>query len=222
MTKSRILLTKDGSHTLYNSEVCETYHSGFGAIQESNHIFINNALVPAIKPYKGELRILEIGIGTGLNVLLTYQLMKKSNIMVSYVGFEPFPLSKDEVQKLNYFQILNIPKETFCLIHSEVNIEVRLSDRFVLTKHKSKIEEEELVNNYFDVVYFDAFSPNAQPELWTAELFRRVYNSMVVGGIFTTYSCKGSVKRSLKEVGFQIEKIPGPPGKREFLRGIKK
>ena len=144
MSKSRLQVTSDGSHTLYNEGVGETYHSSFGAIQESKHIFITGGLLPALNTNKKHLKILEVGTGTGLNVLLTFQISEKSNHEIEYMGFDPFPPFKNEVHKLNYPELLNIPKEVFYRIHSTVDEEINLSGSFVFTNNRTKIQEAEL------------------------------------------------------------------------------
>ena len=220
MTKSRLQITLDGSHTLFNTFVDETYHSSFGAIQESKHIFIKHGLAH-FKDNLKIVKILEVGTGTGLNVLLSYLWAEENNVGIEYEGFEPFPLQQYEVASLNYSELLSIKNEIFSLIHSNKNNEIELSNRFALKICKSQIQKAQLRDNYYNIVFFDAFSPVAQPELWTTKVFTKIFKSLASGGILTTYSCKGSVKRSMREAGFDIEKVPGPPGKREFLRATK-
>ncbi len=221
MMKDRIQITDDGSHTLYNENVGENYHSSFGAIQESKHIFIDAGLNTTIDKNIVDIKILEVGVGTGLNVLLAYLWSTNNNNTTEYHGYEPYTISKREVSLLNYSNQLQIDDETFLLIHKESNKLVNLSNYFSFITNEIPIENAKLPTEFYDVVFFDAFSPTAQPELWTPEIFSIIFTSMKKGGVLTTYSCKGSVKRALKEVGFKIEKLPGPPGKREFLRAWK-
>jgi len=221
MIISRIQKTDDGSHTLYNDKVGENYHSSFGAIQESKHIFIDAGLNTVTNKELDKVRILEVGIGTGLNILLAYLWGKVNNINIEYTGYEPYPITKNEVILLNYPEILKVDDRIFISIHENNGKIVNLSDRFLLSITEDQIQNAKLKANYFDVVFFDAFSPDSQPELWTPEVFKLLFSTMKIGGILTTYSCKGIVKRAMKEAGFKIEKLPGPPGKREFLRAVK-
>jgi tRNA U34 5-methylaminomethyl-2-thiouridine-forming methyltransferase MnmC len=222
MNNSRIQITDDGSHTLYNNKVGENYHSSFGAIQESKHIFIDSGLGTVVDKNLDSIRVLEIGIGTGLNILLTYLWGIENQISVEYLGYEPFPISKEEISLLNYSYLLKVDRELFLSIHENIGKSVNVSNSFLLTIVESEIQDSKLRDNYYDVVFFDAFSPDSQPELWTPEVFNLLFNAIKPTGVLTTYSCKGTVKRALKEAGFSIEKLPGPPGKREFLRAWKK
>ena len=221
MKKNRIQITDDGSHTLYSKDVGENYHSSFGAIQESKHIFIDAGLNITIDKKIIDVKILEVGVGTGLNVILAYLWSKDNNITTEYHGYEPYPISKEEVSLLNYSSQLQIDEKSFQLIHETSNKVVNLSEYFSLVTNEVLIQNAKLPTEFYDVVFFDAFSPTAQPELWTPKIFSKIFTSIKKDGVLTTYSCKGSVKRALKEVGFKIEKLPGPPGKREFLRAWK-
>jgi tRNA U34 5-methylaminomethyl-2-thiouridine-forming methyltransferase MnmC len=224
MTK-KIILTADGSSTIYVESLDECYHSVHGAIQESQHIFIQSGLhVEHIKEMQ-LISILEIGFGTGLNALLTYFSVHKTTQKVRYTGIEPYPISAEEIELLNYGDRLSFPyvEDVFKRFHSvEWEIPVFLSDHFVLTKRKISILDIALPFDVFDLVYFDAFSPDVQPELWSDAVFENIFNSMKPQGILLTYSTKGDVKRSLKRTGFHIEKLPGPVGKREILRAFKR
>jgi len=220
-SKSRLRITDDGSHTIYSDEAGENYHSSFGAIQESEHIFIGAGLNAVADKIQSKVRILEIGTGTGLNILLTYLWSEKNKIPVEYHGYEPFPIKKSEILKLNYPKQLNIDSSVLKSINNNEHGCLKLTEQFTLWKDKTTITEAALTSNYYNVVFFDAFSPEAQPEMWTPDIFTKIYLSLKAGGVLTTYSSKGSVKRALKESGFNIEKVPGPPGKREFLRAWK-
>ncbi len=221
MIINRIQKTDDGSHTLYSGEVGENYHSSFGAIQESRHIFIDAGLNTVISRGLDKVRILEVGIGTGLNVLLAYLWGNVDNTNIEYTGYEPYPITKKESIMLNYPTQLKVDNNLFISIHENIGKINNLSNSFILSIIKDQIQNAKLKANYFDIVFFDAFSPDAQPELWTPEVFKLLFSTMKAGGILTTYSCKGIVKRAMKEAGFKIEKLPGPPGKREFLRALK-
>ncbi len=222
MSKNKLQITGDGSHTLYSQRVGENYHSSFGAIQESIHIFIDAGLNTVVNRNLKQVNILEVGTGTGLNILLAYLWSEKNNIAVAYHGYEPYPISKEEVLLLNYPKQLTIDEDMFFSIHHKPNRIVNLSNKFSLLVNEDKIENAKLPPDFYDVVFFDAFSPDAQPEMWCPDIFTNIYRSLKYGGVLTTYSCKGTVKRSLKEAGFIVEKLPGPPGKREFLRAWKR
>jgi len=219
----QIAITEDGSHTLYNNTLGEHYHSTHGAIQESQHIFIEAGL-NALEKKSGSINILEIGFGTGLNALLTYQELETKAYKINYVAIEPFVLDKSIYTQLNYADLLNNKTllDIFIKMH-EIPCDVPhfISDNFILNKIEGKLQELELSENAFDLVYFDAFSPEIQPELWDKEIFKILYTSMKNNSILTTYSAKGIVKRALKSAGFEIENLPGPIGKRQIIRAKK-
>lgn len=217
----KAILTSDNSHTFFDKRTGEHYHSTFGAIQESEHIFIDAALEYKSQNSK-ELNILEIGFGTGLNALLSYKYANDNLINVNYFAIEAYPIEQNEAKLLNYPKLLNIEQEDFLEMHKNNEIKNKIGERFILQKQFAKLELVRFAKEQFDIVYFDAFSPEAQPELWTVDIFKMIFSSMKINGVFTTYSCKGDVKRALKSAGFQIEKLPGPPGKREFLRAEKR
>lgn len=216
----KIITTEDGSHTLFNKRFGEHYHSTFGAIQESSHIFIKGAL-DQFRDGQSSLNILEIGFGTGLNALLTLIWADKNGQQIHYQGLEAYPISLKTARSLNYFEKLRIDQDLFFKLHQTGDIPFILSDNFKFEKDIDTLENASFSMEKYDVIYFDAFSPDIQPELWTTEIFQKLFNSLKSGGVMTTYSCKGNVKRALKESGFRIEKLPGPPGKREFLRATK-
>lgn len=217
---SNPILTSDGSHTLFNKEIGEHYHSTFGAITESEHIFIQAGL-GAIPKKKKEINVLEIGLGTGLNALLALRWVERNNTVINYHAIEAFPLEQDIIKDLNYLEVLGMDQKYFHAIHSARNQERQISDKFRFSFTVVKLEDAIFPPNHFDVAFFDAFSPEVQPEMWTEPSFQKIFRSMKNGTVLTTYSCKGIVKRALKATGFQIEKLPGPPGKREFLRARK-
>ncbi len=219
----KMIITDDGSHTLFNTELKEHYHSTFGAIQESMHIFIEAGLKFQISNVE-KIKLLEVGFGTGLNALLSLNESLQSAVNIEYSGVEPFPVKDDLVKSLNYGEIIksDFLAVSFEQMHDfEWNKEVALSSGFKLKKINTKIELVDLPKDYFNLVYFDAFAPDVQSELWTKDVFKKLYESMIVGGVLVTYSVKGTVKRALKSAGFIIEKLPGPIGKREFLRASK-
>ena len=211
--------TADGSFTLFNPDFGEHYHSTFGAIQESEHIFIRAGLESFIGRHD-TIHVFEMGFGTGLNALLTFLQAEKTGQKIRYYGLEAFPISMETAKMLNYPEFLNADQKLFLKFHEPDNL-INISPEFTLVKETGTMEQTVLPDEHFDVVYFDAFSPEAQPELWTQEIFGKIYNAMKTGGVLTTYSCKGTVKRAMKAAGFQLEKLPGPPGKREFLRAMK-
>ncbi len=219
----KIIECDDGSHTLFREDLDEHYHSVFGAVSESRHIFIN-AGYKFLSPKFSEINVLEVGFGTGLNAFLTLLEAEKGQIRINYRGVETIKLSDEIISKLNYPELIHAEdaKDYFNSIHnSSWNKNTAISPYFHLHKIESKIEDSSLPDNYFDLVYFDAFAPDVQAELWTKEIFSKLYKSMKNESVLLTYSCKGDVKRALKSVGFSLEKLPGPKGKREFLRATK-
>lgn len=218
--KREIIQTSDGSTTIHLPEWNESYHSKHGAIQEAKHVFIKNGL--SLFEDKA-VSILEIGFGTGLNAFITYLESQKHQQRIHYVGIEAYPISSDEVLKMNYVSELNAEPERaiFELMHHcDWEEETSLSSNFQLTKRKQffdTISDE----NCFDLIYFDAFGYRVQPELWSTAIFERMYRSLKSSGILVTYAARGIVKRNLQEVGFTVEKLEGPPGKREMFRATK-
>ncbi len=217
--KTKLLITEDGSHTLYQPEIEESYHSTHGAIQESKFIFIDKAL--NYSP-KSEVSILEIGFGTGLNAILTYVNAIENKKIIHYTTFELFPIDKDLVTQLNFCKFeMDDYQTVFDEMHAmEWEVEQKLSPTFTMRKINADFCKTNLDGNY-DIVYFDAFSPEKQPEMWTLEQFKKIYASCNEGAILTTYCAKGYVRRNLINAGFTVERLPGPPGKREILRAIK-
>jgi tRNA U34 5-methylaminomethyl-2-thiouridine-forming methyltransferase MnmC len=216
-----IIITEDGSHTIAVPALNEHYHSVHGAISESKHIFIEAGLKPSIKD-KDIIHILEIGFGTGLNTFLTFLELQQKNIRCEYFAVELHPLPEEIFRKLNYAELLSIPFQTFLSFHESIwNENVLISENFILHKEHSSLQEAALKENYFDLVYFDAFGPDKQPDMWIDDVFRKISSSMKQNSILTTYSTKGNVKRILRSCGFSIEKLPGPAGKREMLRAKK-
>lgn len=213
-------ITNDGSSTLYASQYEQHYHSIHGAVNESMHVFIEAGL-QEIQRKKNTIHILEMGFGTGLNALLAY--VHKENSEIQYTTIEAQPVSLDTAQTLNYpTQIQHLKtKDFFIHLHETPwNKWVQLSPSFHIYKYHGLLEDFES-SDRFDVVFFDAFAPNAQPELWTPEIFQKIFDHCNDGAILTTYSAKGDVRRALQTAGFKVTKLPGPPGKREMLRGEK-
>ncbi|KJD35722.1 SAM-dependent methyltransferase [Tamlana sedimentorum] len=243
--KREIIITADGSTTIHIPEWNEQYHSKHGAIQEAYHVFIKHGLnffydeychselvseshpedvTPVIEASKNEnnsLSILEIGFGTGLNAFITLFEAEKLNLKIDYCGVEGYPIALNEAEKLNYAAEINESDKIFKEIHN-VSWEVAhdITPQFSLTKQEKffdTIEDE----NVFNIIYFDAFGARVQPELWTEAIFQKMYKALKENGVLVTYAAKGSVRRAMQAVGFLVEKLPGPPGKREMLRATK-
>jgi tRNA U34 5-methylaminomethyl-2-thiouridine-forming methyltransferase MnmC len=222
MSTSGIFETQDGSHSIFSEQYGVSYHSKYGAIQETRHVFIDAALRFKAVVQK-EIAILDIGFGTGLNALMTYLEAQKRNLTISYTAYEAFPIALDAVHQLNYIEQLNLSEEAsvFEQMHS-LNWEIPhpLDEHFTFIKHRQTFHQVNAIDA-FDIIYFDAFAPNAQPELWELDLMQKMYAALKPNGILVTYCAKGSVKRTLKAAGFQIEALKGPPGKREMTRAVK-
>lgn len=219
MRNPQLKITEDGSHTLYVPEIDECYHSTHGSVQESNLIFIHYGF---LESKEEEINILEIGFGTGLNAFLTLVEAEKLAKKVNYTALELYPVETSKAILLNYPELIeNSKRADFETLHTSTwNIEMEISPNFRLNKIKGDFTKTNF-SDKFDVIYFDAFSPEKQPEMWTPELFRKLYLCSSENAVLTTYCCKGEVKRAMKEAGFLIEKLPGPIGKREILRAKK-
>jgi tRNA U34 5-methylaminomethyl-2-thiouridine-forming methyltransferase MnmC len=235
MTNIERRVTNDGSHTLFLPDLGESYHSTHGAISESQHIYIeagfHYALERAKNVSRGTLRILEVGFGTGLNALMTQleceRLMSEdaplfSNFKVDYVALEPFPLPHKVLSKLNYAHIIGGKSAAvFSQLHSSpFSTSVQMGDSFVFTKWETPLENFNS-QTHFDLVYFDAFAPKYQPEMWTEYMFKHVFSLLNSGAILVTYSSKGDVRRALLSCGFDAERLPGPNGKQHMVRATK-
>lgn len=222
--KREIINTNDGSTTIYLEQWDEHYHSKHGAVQEAYHVFIKSGLYEWLSLNDSkELRILEIGFGTGLNAFITFLEHVKKGLNISYHGVEAYPVRAEEVALLNYVDQLSAQdfKATFSQMHNEDwDVDFNLDPSFTLRKRKQLFNS---INDHdaFDLVYFDAFGARVQPELWDVSMFDRMYKALDKNGILVTYAAKGSVRRAMQEVGFLVEKLPGPPGKREMLRAVK-
>jgi len=221
LDKKELKITEDGSHTLFLPGLDETYHSSHGAIQESRHVFIDAGL-RYLK--KRNINVLEIGFGTGLNAFLTLLETSKNELTINYSTLEAFPLELSLIKQLNYTSELNLEKnviDLFNILHEvEWEVSQSITNQFNLKKYKIKLDNY-ITNEKFDLIYFDAFAPQVQPEMWTLPVFEKMYECLNRNGVLVTYCAKGSVKRALKDVGFNIECIPGPPGKREMTRAHK-
>lgn len=220
--------TGDGSHTLLNTAMNETYHSRHGALRESEYVFIEKGLYYWMSQHEKEnhIRILEVGMGTGLNVILTIrEAMQHLALNFHYTTLEPYPLDEKTAEKLNYLRFL--PKiytlqAKFRELHACTwEKDYPLLDNFTLLKRMQKLEDMEALPSHFDLIYFDAFAPNKQAELWTPPILEKVAFMMKPSAVFVTYSAKGQLKRDLKALGLTVETLAGPPGKAEMVRATK-
>jgi tRNA U34 5-methylaminomethyl-2-thiouridine-forming methyltransferase MnmC len=219
---NELVLTSDGSHTLSSERYGVHYHSKYGAIQESKHVFLEAGLHFKMLG-RTSIDILEIGFGTGLNAFLTWLAANEKNWAVRYTTVEAYPVSQEVAAALNYPEILQQTDHRSVLqaMHDGAwGVPYPLGDTFLLTKLLQRFEEITF-SEAFDLIYFDAFAPGAQPELWGPEVLGAMYRALRPGGALTTYCAKGSVKRQFRDLGFEVQAIPGPPGKREMTRVIK-
>lgn len=214
----QIIISSDGSHTIYLPDLDETYHSSHGAIAESEHIYINHGLHTMQKP---NVKILEVGFGTGLNALLSYQYAKRSSLNINYDALEPFPLNRDIVSQLNYCEKLG-DRGIFQAMHDASNAKTEeLSQSFRFSIYLNTIQDFQPTKTY-DLIYFDAFAPSKQSEIWHLEIFQKLFLCLNVGGILMSYCASGQFKRDLKKSGFEIEILEGPPPKKQITRARKR
>ncbi|MDR3273189.1 MAG: tRNA (5-methylaminomethyl-2-thiouridine)(34)-methyltransferase MnmD [Flavobacteriaceae bacterium] len=222
MLKREIITTLEGTKTLYIPDWDESYHSHHGVLQESLHVFIDNGLNLIDLP---EISILEMGFGTGLNALLTLQKSIEKKLKINYFTLEKYPVTLEEVKKLNYGSILDWSEaeKYFHLIHETAwGHEMKINEFFHLTKFKNDFFDlKNLPIQNIDLVYYDVFGAKAQPELWEVEIFKQIYLKMNVNALLTTYSSKGSARRAMQEAGFEVEKKQGAKGKREMVNALK-
>jgi tRNA U34 5-methylaminomethyl-2-thiouridine-forming methyltransferase MnmC len=216
--KREIRITRDGSPTLYLPELDEHYHSTHGAVQEARHVFIENGLRTFTN--KDRITILEVGFGSGLNALLTcLDIQFNPKISIEYVGIESHPLNREELELLDYSAQIN--DSAYPIIMEKINttdwdLPVKITPNFNLVKTHSEIQKFAFYSQKFDLIYYDAFGPRAQSEMWEKSIFEPLYASLKENGILVTYCAQGQFKRNLKEIGFSVESRPGPPGKREM------
>ncbi|RZT00220.1 tRNA (5-methylaminomethyl-2-thiouridine)(34)-methyltransferase MnmD [Aquimarina brevivitae] len=222
--KREILITGDGSATIHLPDWNEQYHSKHGAIQEAKHVFIKHGFHYSTKRNTNTpLSILEIGFGTGLNAFITYLEANNNAVPIQYTGVEAYPVALKEIQQLHYAKQLDVAGEaaSFLAMHDAPwESPTSIGDNFSLTKRKQFFKD--IADEHcYDLIYFDAFGARVQPELWTVAIFKKMYIALKTQGVLVTYAAKGSVRRAMEEVGFTVERLPGPPGKREMLRALK-
>ncbi|WP_103070902.1 tRNA (5-methylaminomethyl-2-thiouridine)(34)-methyltransferase MnmD [Aquimarina sediminis] len=222
--RREIITTADGSKTIHLPELNEQYHSKHGAINEAKHVFIKSGLYHTLDIRSfNTIDILEIGFGTGLNAFITLLEGEKINQLINYVGVEAYPVAIEEALYMGYPEVLSIKEKesVFEDLHQSIWEQAeKITTNFVLTKRRQFFIDIEDKNS-FDLIYFDAFGARVQPELWTSAIFEKMYEALKKGGVLVTYAAKGSVRRAMQEVGFIVERLPGPPGKREMLRATK-
>ena len=218
-----IITTSDGSHSLLNTALNETYHSKHGALQESIHVFIKEGLDYFLqRKSQKDISILEVGFGTGLNALLTVQrALELPNNIIHYTSLETFPVPETIWSKLNYIDCVGLQEKFNQLHEAKWNEVVLISSNFNLRKLQTSLQQIDFTSE-FELIYFDAFAPNKQPQMWEIDVLRHVVNAMRADGIFVTYCAKGQLKRDLKSLGLDVETLPGPPGKKEMVRAVKK
>lgn len=226
--KRNIITTGDGSKTIHIEEWDEQYHSVHGAINEANHVYLKHGLLFFCSEFisesnNNEIAILEIGFGTGLNAFLTLIDAEKQNLNINYVGVEAYPVKAEEIEVLNYAELISPKhKSEFETLHkSNWEKQIDVSNNFKLKKEEKLFKDISSISE-FDIVYFDAFGARVQPELWTEDIFKKMYDALRPNGVLVTYSAKGSARRAMKAVGFDVERLDGPPNKRHMLRAIKR
>lgn len=223
MDATQIITTADGSHSLLNTQLNETYHSRHGAMRESLHVFIRQGLDYFMsKQDLKEVHILEVGFGTGLNALLALQSVLEKDYKIIYTSLEAYPINEEIWKQLNYTESSLAMKDFFNKLHEVPwNQTHPIHTRFLLRKENVMLQDADLKSDHFDLIFFDAFAPSKQPEMWEAPVIRKIALSMKTKGVFVTYCAKGQLKRDLRDAGLAVETLPGPPGKREMVRGTK-
>lgn len=222
-TELKIVITADGSNTIYNPQVGENYHSVNGALQESRHVFLDAGLKYFLEnhPLSNSASILEVGFGTGLNFLLTADYCIQQNIGLNYTGIEAYPLSKDMISQTGYRQYISevLWQKFIEGYENALTRSISLDDNSQLQiAHRQLLEYDSA--QLFDIIYFDAFAAAQQPEMWNDEAIGHTIKFLKSGGVFVTYAITGNLKRTLKALGCRIEKVPGAVGKREMLRAV--
>lgn len=218
----KIITTADGSHSLLNESLQETYHSVHGALRESKHVFIHEGMEHWLSIHrKDSMSILEVGFGTGLNAWLAWRFAKEQSVRLTYTAIESFPLEKSIWSQLNYVEDEG-DKPLFGLLHESAwNTTVAVDDTLSLYKMNTKLEDAGLKPDSADIIFYDAFAPSKQPDMWTLAMLQKTTTTLRKGGVFVTYCAKGQLKRDLKSLNFMMEALPGPPGKKEMVRATK-
>lgn len=218
----KVIDTTDGGKTLFSDVYRASYHSIHGAIEESLKVFIELGLQFVSANKKDKVKVFEMGFGSGLNALLSFQYASLNGFEIEYHGVEAHPLPQETIRELNYASLFAAPwNSNYQLLHSESWGQMHeMTDCGKWIKYPVKIQEFNH-DQHFNLIYFDAFAPDCQPELWTEEIFTKMYSLLADGGVLTTYCAKGSFKRTLKSVGFKVESHPGPARKREITRALK-
>jgi len=221
----KIIQTEDGSHSLYRPDIMESYHSFHGAMQESVHVYIKSGLDYFASKNKGAIQVFELGFGTGLNALLAWQWATENKREVIYTTIEPYPLDAVIWSQLNFAESLNSPEESkqvFEQIHllswGEFH---QITPYFKFQKIASTLQDFEIPASQFHVIFYDAFAPKKQSELWEEAALKKVFESLKPSGVLTTYCAQGQFQRTLASAGFQVERIAGPRGKKHMVRGLK-
>jgi len=217
----QLIVTDDGSHSIFVPALDEHYHSTHGAIQESEHVFIQSGL--ELCP-KQKITIFEVGFGTGLNAFLAFRYAQNKGCEIEYLTIEKYPLAQQEYETLNYAEIIDptLNEHFKYLHHCRWNQLVKIQPNFAIHKIEGDLRMVNIDSlPSFDLVFFDAFAPNKQSDLWNEEIYLKIYNQCNQGAMLVTYCSKGVVRRGLQQVGFRVERIPGPPGKKEMLKAIK-
>ena len=224
-----IITTKDGSHSLFSEKYEEIYHSGNGAIQEGKHVFINSGFQHALQvfnpPPDTAIKIFEVGFGTGLNALLTYIAAQHNKAKIHYETIERYPVAVEVIHQLNYSGLLEDDKyrDIFHAMHlCPWSVEHRIAPFFIFKKQEDSFLNFEIGSNVFHLIYFDAFAPENQPEMWSLIMMQKLHRALVPGGIMVSYCSKSAFRKTLIAAGFTVEKLAGPPGKREMVRAYKK
>ena len=221
---NKIITTEDGSHSIFNESLNETYHSLHGAIQESNYVFIQSGLDHLREKGKTSIKVFEVGFGTGLNVLLSAIWAQEKEIRLEFDSIEAYPISDELVEKLNYPELLSNQhaKEYFRTLHvMDWEQKQHVNSWFDLTKIQSRIKDYPVEKGVYDIIYYDAFAPSKQPEMWELNKLDSVIQGLSEDGVFVTYCAQGQLKRNLKSLGLVVETLPGPPGKKEMVRARK-
>lgn len=217
----KIITTEDGSHSLFDEKLKETYHSTRGALGESMQVFVKKGLEHWVtQNHADEIRILEVGLGTGLNVFLTAQFAKKNNQKIHFTSLEPFPIEKEIYENLNYHETESERQLLMKIHEADWENEIAISPNFKLLKTVTKLENYSS-NEPFNLIYFDAFAPSKQPEVWSLDNIKKCFSLLAKGGVLTTYCAQGQFKRNLAEAGFEVETLQGAMGKKEMVRGFR-